>query len=255
MQTMRSTLMLAVAGFALIAPIQAQQPDESRAIIDRALKAQGGADKVAALKAFTAKIKGQIDLMGMNLDFTVVLQHQPPAKSKSVIKLMIEGMEIEMVEVVDGDKGWKSTAGDQPIDMDKEEVKEHNEMQHVEEVSNLALITTDKTLKLSPLGESKVGDTLCVGVQVTKKGKRDVKLYFDKKTNLLVKAEYRALDPFTTQEVAQEKLFSAYKELVPGLKMASKELINNDGKRFLEMEITELRPVERHDDSVFARPK
>ena len=92
-------------------------------------------------------------------------------------------------------------------------------------------------------------------MQVTKKGKRDVNLYFDKKTNLLVKAEYRALDPFTLQEVAQEKLFSGYKELVPGLKMASKELINSDGKRFMDMEITELRQVERHDDSVFARPK
>jgi len=36
--------------------------------------------------------------------------------------------------------------------------------------------------------------------------------------------------------------------------VASKIQINNDGKKFMDLTITEVRPVERHDDSLFTKP-
>jgi hypothetical protein len=241
---------------ALAVPSQARAQDaECRAIIDKALQAQGGAEKIESLKAFIAKAKGNIRFMEMNLDFTLEAYAQLPTKSKALINLSINGMQIEIVQAFDGNKGWTSALG-QVKDAEKEEVDEHNAMVHVESVTNLYALRKDKEFKLSPLGETKVGDTPVVGVQVTKKDKRDVSLYFDKKTHLLVKAEYRALDPFTKMEVAQEKLYSEYKDsLLPGAKMASKQIVNNDGKRFMEVELTEIRVVDRHDDSVFAKPQ
>ena len=255
---MRKLLIVALGlGIALSLPPAGQAQDaDSKAIIDEAIKAIGGLEKAKKLEkgAFIAKAKGNVEAMGAKIDFTLEAYAQPPHKSKAVINVMFNGMQIEIIRIVDGDKGWLSAMG-QVKDLEKEEIDEHKAMEHVESVTNLYVLTQDKAMKLSPLGESKVGDTPVVGIQVSKKDKRDVNLYFDKKTHLLVKSEYRAVEQFTKMEVAQEKLYSDYKELLPGIKMASKQLINNDGKRYMELEMTEITSVERHDDGLFKKPE
>src|SRR5205085_7888654 len=102
----------------------------------------------------------------------------------------------------------------------------------------------------------KVKDHDAVGVQVTKKGFRDVNLYFDKKTHTLLKAEYRAFDEFSKKEVTQEKFMLGYKEVAGGLKAPSKLEIHNDGKKALEIEISEMTFLETPlEASVFAKPE
>ena len=132
---------------------------------------------------------------------------QPPDKSKAIINVSVGGQQLQIIQVFNEGKGWLSAAG-QVMEMDKETIDEHKAMVHVESVTSLFGLKEGTGYKLSPLGESKVGDTPVVGVQVTKEGKRDVNLYFDKKTHLLLKAEYRAIDQFSKQEVNQEKIFS-----------------------------------------------
>jgi negative regulator of sigma E activity len=257
---MRKVLFGAMAltvGLALAVPSSAQaQEAEVKTVLDKAIKAIGGADKAKQLDqgAYTAKAKGNIEAMGMKIDFTLEAFSQPPNKSKAIINISVNGMQIEIVQAFDGNKGWASVLG-MVKDTEEEEIEEHNAMVHVESVTNLFALTQDKAFKLSPLGESKVGDTPVVGVQVAKKDKREVNLYFDKKTHLLLKTEYRAVEPISKMEVAQEKIFSDYKEMLPGLKMASKQIVNNDGKRYLEIEMTEVTAVERHDDSIFRKPE
>jgi len=253
---MRKLLLLAAGICATLAapPTAPAQDAEAQAIIDKAIKAQGGLDKTKSLKAFTAKLKGNANVMGMDFDFTMDAYSQPPNKSKAVINLTIAGKQLQVIQIFNDGKGWVSVDG-QVMDLDKETIDEHKAMVHVESVTSLFGLKEDKAVKLSPLGESKVGDNPVVGVQVTKEGKRDVNLYFDKKTDLLLKAEYRAIDQFSKQEVNQEKIFSDYKELLPGLKMASKQVINNDGKKSMDLEFIEIRAVDRHDDSIFAKPQ
>jgi hypothetical protein len=254
---MRKVLIAALSvGIALALPATSRAQDaDATAVIDKAIKAAGGLDKLKKFnKAFTAKAKGNIEVMGMKLDFTIDAYTQMPNKSKAVINLSVNGMQLEIVQAFDGEKGWASVLG-MVKDLEKDELDEHKAMVHVESVTNLFTLTEDKAFKLSTLGDSKVGDVEVVGVQVTKKDKRDVNLYFDKKTHLLLKAEYRAMEPISKMEVAQEKIYSDYKELLPGLKMSSKQIVNNDGKRYMELEMTEITAVERHDDSIFKKPE
>jgi len=226
------------------------QGDESRAIIDRAIKAHGGAKKLEAVKAVQIKMKGKI-YQPMEAAFTGEISSQPPDKLKLSIDIEVNNMNFAFVQVFDGKKGWQSIGG-MTKEVDADEVKEFKEQAHVEEVSSLVVLK-DKSYKLSALGDSKVGDQDTVGVQITKKGMRDVNLYFDKKSHLLLKAEYRALDP-SKQEVTQEKLFLNYKD-VGGMQMPGKMVVNNDGKKFLALEIPEATPMETpFDDSVFAKP-
>jgi hypothetical protein len=243
-------------GLALALPATGRAQDaDAKAVIDKAIKAAGGLDKLKKFnKAFTAKAKGNIEVMGMKLDFTIDAYSQMPNKSKAIINLSVNGMQLEIVQAFDGEKGWASVLG-MVKDLEKDEIDEHKHMVHVESVTNLFALTEDKDFKLSTLGDSKVGDVEVVGVQVTKKDKRDVNLYFDKKTHLLLKSEYRAMEPISKMEVAQEKIYSEYKELLPGLKMSSKQIVNNDGKRYMELEMTEITAVDRHDDSIFRKPE
>ncbi len=250
---MRKLLLVVALVLTAAMPVHAQD-DGSAAIIDKALKAIGGADKAAGLKATTARAKGSVNFMDLEITFTLEAFSQEPSKTKSIVNITVMDQRIEIVKTIDGDKGWESTNGDLK-DLADDDIKQYKDEKYIESVTNLFGLKTDKAFKFSPLGETKVGDTACVGVQVTKKDKRDVNLYFDKKTNLLIKAEYRGPHLLTKEEVTMEKFYSDYKELVPGLKTASKVVINVDGAKFMEMEMLEIRTVERHDDSIFARPK
>ncbi len=232
---------------------QAQEGDDSRAVIDKAVRAHGGAAKLAAVKAIQMKAKGKV-YSPMEFTFTLDVSSQMPDKAKAVVEATIMDMNITIVNVVNGKKGWTSIMG-KTQKLDAKDIEDFHQQAHIEKVTGLFDLK-DKSYKLSPLGEAKVGEKEAVGVQVTKKGFRDVNLYFDKKSHLLLKAEYRTVEPIGKQEVQQEKLFVEYKELPGGLKMPARLVLNNDGKRFIELEITEMTPMETpFEESVFAKPE
>jgi hypothetical protein len=52
------------------------------------------------------------------------------------------------------------------------------------------------------------------------------------------------------KEVAQEQFPRDYKDQA-GTKYPSKSLVNQDGKKFMEIEVTEYKGLEKLDDSVF----
>src|SRR5262249_23048421 len=107
--------------------------------------------------------------------------------------------------------------------------------------------------KLSTIGESKIEKRTALGVKVTRKDHRDIDLYFDKETGLLLKSETRVKDDGSGQEVAQESFYDDYKE-VQGTKQAMKFTGKRDGKVFVEAEATEIELAEKLDASVFAKP-
>ena len=111
----------------------------------------------------------------------------------------------------------------------------------------------DPAFQLSPLGESKVGDRAAVGVKVTHKGHSDVNLYFDKQTGLVRKSEYRAKDAMTGKDREMATTFENYKDF-DGLKIPTKIDMKRDGEKFVEAEITELKPGSKLEASVFAKP-
>jgi hypothetical protein len=228
---------------------QAGGKDEARALIDKAIKAHG-AKRLAKVKALQFKGTGKIHL-DKEYAFTAEVFEQLPDKQKIVVELDFNGKNLTFTQVVNGKKGWKGITGMIQA-LGKEEVQEVKEQLNAEAVASL-LPLKDKHYKLSLLGESKVGDHDTVGVQVTRKGFRDVNLYIDKKSHLLRKAEYRTVQD--SKEVTQEKFFHKYKK-VDGLQSPTKMVLKNDGNLFMEIEISETTLHENAlDDSVFAKPE
>lgn len=234
----------------VVASILAQE-DECRAILDKAMQAHGGAEKLAKVKASQAKSKGNLEIMG-GIKYSGETFSLLPDKFKVVLEVEVNNMTIGITQVFNGEKFWLHV-NNKTIEMsDAKLIAELKETMYAEGVGSLALLG-DKKFQLAPLGEVQVQDRSAVGVRVSSKGHRDVNLYFDKKTHLLAKSEYRTTDPLTNQEVNQEKIFSDY-QAVDGVQSPRKILVQQDGKRYMELEITEVRLLGTLDDSVFSKP-
>ena len=107
--------------------------------------------------------------------------------------------------------------------------------------------------ELNAIGDVKVKGKDAVGIRVSKKGQKDVSLFFDKKTHRVVKTEMRTLDAMSGQEIAQEKFILGYQEK-NGMKIAKRVEIQKEGKTFMDIEILDVQALEKLDDSVFAKP-
>jgi len=254
---MRRLLIPCALVLALAALGRADDAADAKAVVEKAIQARGGADNLAKYKADVLKVKGAVHVSGLDIDFTGEISFQQPDKSRTVIEGTVMGTNFKSTRVVNGDKGWIDDllgAARQQRDMSKEELAEERESQNANSIIRLAVLT-DKAYTLSTVGESKVGDKEAVGILVKRKGYRDVSLFFDKKTHLLLKSETRGKDPQGggDTEFTQEAFYDDYKK-VGDLQVAHKQTVKRDGKAYLESEATEFKPEEKLDDGLFAKP-
>ncbi len=238
---------LAIVGLLILSNV-AKADESPKDLIERALKAAGGAELMAKFKASVVKGTGTIYLPIATVSFTSESAAQLPKKYKSTLHLEINGMKITQVQMLDGDKATMLLNG-KPQELDENMTKEFKEQVHVEYVTSL-LPLRGTGFKLTSLGESQVDGKPALGIEVASKGYRDVSLYFDKKTALLVKVGCKAYDPLTMKEVDQEQSYRDFKTK-DGLKYPTKSQVTQDGKKFMDLEVTENKNLKKLEDSVF----
>lgn len=220
--------------------------DDGRAIVAKAIKAIGGADKLAKQNAFRFTEKGTYYGMGDGLPYTGKHVLQYPDQ----FRMEIEGV---FTMVLNGDKGWTSAMGDVK-EMTKEQIDVQRFDQKANWIASLAPLS-DKAFMLKKLGQTKVEGKDANIVQVSRKEYPDVKLYFDTTSSLLVKSEFKTKSAdLKFMEVNMESYYSAYRE-VDGVKHAHKLVLKRDGKLFLESEVTSMKVEGKLDAKVFARPE
>src|SRR5438067_7996022 len=78
---------------------RADEQADLQKIVDKAIKAHA-ADKAAKQKAHSFKIKGNVHVMDMDLDFTGEYQTQEPDKLRSTQKVTVMGNELEILTVL-----------------------------------------------------------------------------------------------------------------------------------------------------------
>ena len=231
-------------------PLKADDADAAKDIINKAIKAAGSEEKLSKLKAATIKFKGTFQEGDMNIPLTGEMITQGADQSRAVIQADIGGQAVTIIEVLNRNKGWKKEESTK--EMTADELKEARDGVHESWVATLVPLK-DKAYTLTALGEIKVDDRPAVGVRVSAKDRRDVNLYFDKDTNLLVKSEMRVKDEAAGMEVNQETFYGDYKE-VAGIQEAMRFVVKRDGKPFLNAQVEEIRRQEKVDDSVFGKP-
>jgi hypothetical protein len=225
--------------------------DDAKTIVEKAIKAHGGEEKLTKFKATKLKAKGTMSLMGADIEFSVEATTQLPDQFREEVKLEVMGQSFSIVQVYDGKKGWASNPMG-TMELDGAQLDELKEQAYGNYVESLVPLLKDKQFELKLIGEEKIDEKPAVGVKVTAKGHKEIKIFFDKETSLMVKTESKTLDP-AMQEVNSETIYSNYKD-VNGLKQAMKILVKHEGKKFMEGEVTEIKVLEKVDASTFAKP-
>jgi hypothetical protein len=248
-----SLLSAAVFGLFLLLPYPAlAADDEPKVLVEKAIKAYGGEEKLAGIKAIQVKSKGTIDILGMSLEFTSNGVQQLSGQLKSEIQMEIMGNQITVVQICDGKKGWLKVA-DNVMELEGDLLKEMQDQVRSTRINTLVPLLKDKSYTLAPIGEVKVNGKPALGIKVSVKDHKDIDLYFDKESGMVVKLSRQALDTSTMKEVMQEVIFSDFKT-TDGYKHPTKMTMNHDGRKLLDLEITEYKIVEPVKDSEFGKP-
>jgi hypothetical protein len=244
-------LALLAVGLALAAvPARGDEAD-ARKLIEKAVEAHGGQEALDKFPATATTFKGTFHGQGEGIPITGVVSVQGADKQKIEMEVEAGGMKIPIVIVLAGDKGWNKFGKD-VTEMDKDQVAEAKEQAYTGWIATLAPLK-GKGFTFSTIGEAKVGDKVAVGVKVSQKGRRDVDLYFDKASGLLVRTEAQVKDDMTGQEVTEETVLSDYKA-VKGVRHAMKFTVKRNGKLFLEGEVSEVVLSDKFDAGTFDKP-
>jgi hypothetical protein len=241
------SLVVGIAGWA-----PAGEAADARAIIDKAIKAMGGEEKLAQSGGLTGTAKGTFSGLGLTVNCSVEGASQLPRQKRMQLKFQYLLMNITYIQVLDGDRGWLQVRGNTE-EMDKEQLAAAKEDAYADWVSSILPLARDRSFTLTTLQEININDRPAVGVKVSSKGHIDVELYFDKESGLLVKSKTTGQDLRSKKAFEQESFFSGYKK-VDGVQKATKRLVKRDGKEFMNIEFTEVKLHDKLPDKEFARP-
>jgi hypothetical protein len=184
------------------------QEAEARALIDRAIAAQGGLAKLSREVASRRKIKGVFH--GDRFTFTGATFSEPGKRLRIELDGTIKNGPASVILVYNGTRGWASYNGS-TRELDEAAMERHRRASYADRVSGLVTLVKDKGYKLTLLGESIIKGKPAVGLRVEKAGKPDVLLYFDKQSGLLVKSSNRVQDPDKRREVEQVLYYFDYR--------------------------------------------
>jgi hypothetical protein len=226
---------------------RAAEGDDPKAIIDKAIQAHGGAELLKKFTAQQTKAKGKFYGLGDAIEYTAEGSIQLPDKVRTVI----EAPGFKIIQILNGDKGWVSAMGD-TNEMNKEQLQAAKEEVYSAGLTRLVTLT-GAGYELSPLPEAKVGGKAAAGVLVKHKGHKDVSLFFDKESGLLVKSERKAIDAMSGEEYTATAFPTDYKK-VEGVMVAHKMTLNKNGDKLIEQEYTDYKLAEKLDDKPFEKP-
>jgi outer membrane lipoprotein-sorting protein len=234
------------------APARADDAADAKALVEKAVKAHGGQDKLDKLPGVSVKFKGTFHGMGDGIAMSGEISSQGPDKQRIDIEVEAGGQKLPILIITNGDKGWSKIIKEVK-ELGKDELAEAKEQAYAAWVVTLAPLK-DKQFTFATTGEIKVEKRTALGVKVSSKGHRDVDLYFDKETGMLVKSETRVKDDMSGQEVTEESFPGDYKD-VQGTKQPMKFTVKRNGKLHVEGEATEIKLSEKLDASLFAKPE
>jgi hypothetical protein len=248
------------AGLVLLAALVpsgrlAAQQEAARAIIERAIEAHGGEERLARNRATRLRYRGTLFLpMDATRSFIAETTVQLPNQFKTVIEIATPDMKKHTgVHIVNGDKMALYEDGI-PRELDAARTQEIRAKMQLDRAVRLVPLLRDRNYQFELLDEVKVNDRPAVGIRVAPMGKGGVelRLYFDKVHGLLVKTEHVVTDG-AGKQLREEQYFGDFKDDA-GYKRPFKFTVHRGGKKIMEAEVIDVKSYEHLDDSEFRKP-
>ena len=223
---------------------------EALAILENAIKAHGGQ---ATLDKFPC----------VRLEMKVILpSHDPtpkewvwlfagPDRLKEVRESYYMGRRRDSVWIVEAGEVFKLQDGIRPQSVSAKVAVAFQDDAHLMQVQRLAPLK-DKEYELTKVADIKVDGKAARGLRVSTKGQKDVTLFFDAETSLLVKVQRNVMDTSTLNVVAEQRLYQKYQKQ-DGLQFAGAINVIHDGLQDIQMEIKAAKFLEKVEDVEFRR--
>jgi hypothetical protein len=232
---MRSFVLLQAVLLALAGQLGAQE--SPRAVVERALQAHGGYDRLARVKADRVRLRGEVFSGSHAVAFVNEVLVQLPTRFKSTMLLSLpNGKTQTVIHLLDGDTASVTLDG-QPLPLPSSQLAQLRQT-----------LLTDPSFSLSPLPELLVNGRPALGVSALGKGQREVRLYFDRPSGLLVKTEHQV--DGAGKDVKQEIYYSAFRDL-GGYLRPGKVTAYRDGRKILEADLVEATPLDHFEPGEF----
>jgi hypothetical protein len=235
-----------------LGPSSAQE--SPRSIIERAIAAHGGAERLSRLRAEKSTILGKIILPGKEglVPFSAEVMLQLPGRLKQIARVTdANNKTITIVQIIDLDKVLVSVDG-QPQQLPATALADLRVALELQRAARLVSLIKDPAFKLTALNPEKVNDRPTVGVKVAIKGRKELRLYFDRETGLLVKTEH-AREDGSGKELLQEEFYGDFKD-VGGFRRWTHIVAFRDGKKIMEAEVQDVKYLDKIDDAEFTKP-
>jgi len=234
----------------LLALGTASADDAAIKTVNAGIKAHGGEEALKKNKAGDMKMKGTMNVLGAELEYTGTVAYQLPDQFKMTIDTALMGQKLSIAQIGNGDK-YKTTLNGQAQKLDDKTKEELRQGAASQEISMLYPLLDDKKYTIKAGKEAKIGGVDCEVILVEGKKTKTMTLYFDKKTGLLHATTRKAVAPGSGEEVEEENVMSDYKE-VEGVKIPMKLVVKHDGKTFMSTTFTEAKLSAKLDPKVFA---
>jgi predicted Zn-dependent peptidase len=203
-----------------------------RAALQRAQKAAGGADKLAALKdvswSANAQLSGPMGSMAAKQRTRIIFP--------SLLRQENELPFGKIAVYTDGKTGWMTTPqGQQPLPGIQLQQVRGELFRHTE---TLLLSDRDPARTVAFVGKEKVGAREADVVEISA-GDRAVTLYIDASTGELLKKQYQS-EAIAGAAAKVEETYEDFRE-AGGLRVPFKATVFQNGQKFGEIQITELQ--------------
>jgi hypothetical protein len=153
---LEGTLAVAIAGAAVMGTLARADDPKATEILDKAIKALGGAEKLAKAEITSERAKGKLTIEGNENTISSQAITQGIDRRHSEFEGEFNGNKFKGLSILNGDKGWR-VFGDMVMEMDQDAVKNEKRTVYLSSAFDLALPLKGKAFKIESAPEEKVG--------------------------------------------------------------------------------------------------
>jgi hypothetical protein len=215
----------------------------AKVILDKAIKALGGEERLSKIKAFTLKGKGTVVLDDKYIPFSFQMTAKGIEQYRWTYEGEAGGEKFAGATVIDGAKGWRKL-NDDIQKLEGESLDNEKRSAYLEVVP----ILKGEGFKLDLAAEEKA----TTGLKATGPDGKDFTIRFDKESGLPISLSGKVVDA-DGKEFTQHTTFEVYREF-EGIKVATKSSSKKDGARYIEVDGMEFKFLDKVEPDAFAEP-
>jgi hypothetical protein len=220
-----------------------------QAIIDRAVKAHGGADALAKTKAMVQSAKGRVSINGVDVEATREARYALPERYSWLLELKPAVGKQRRLIVRNGLSGWQQVDNQPAEDIPTLLYDIISEEGYVLWLCTVAPLG-QAGFTFAPAPAADVEGQPAAGVLVTRTGRTDVTLHFHGSSGLLVKCRFVSR---AEPGAVKEWFFSRHKDFA-GVKLPTRLIDRKNADRLGDWDVTDYKFVDRFDAATFKRP-